>query len=132
MHCQRLWMVAALFVSACASSAGGGSGGGALTACTWPSSLDATDAASDGACHAERALVKCSLPGGVTAECLSDDPTSCPDSTGGSCADQCNKDEYAVSCGQVGPGPIGSPPAACRSMGAIPAGIVYYCCPCGS
>src|SRR6185437_15905475 len=59
MRFQLTLIVAALFVPACASSAGGGSGDCALTACTWPSSLDATDAAPDGQCHAERALVKC-------------------------------------------------------------------------
>jgi hypothetical protein len=32
----------------------------------------------------------------------------------------------------VGPGPIPDPPPGCRPWGAVPAGIAYYCCPCGS
>jgi hypothetical protein len=117
--------------AACTTTAGGPST--TTTACTWPASLDDVDAAA-GACHAKRALVQCSLPGGLTEGCLSDDLAQCPGSAdaGGTCTDQCAAGEYGVACGQVGPTPIGTPPAACRDMGAIPAGIVYYCCPCGS
>ena len=120
-------------LAACTTSAGGSSTTSTSTACTWPASLDEADAAA-GACHAKRALMSCSLPGNLTEGCLSDDPTQCPGAAdaGGTCTDQCAAEEYGVACGQVGPGPIGTPPAACRDMGAIPAGIVYYCCPCGS
>jgi len=48
-----------------------------------------------------------------------------------SCKDQCGQTEYAASCGGVGPGPVPNPPSGCRSAGAIPAGIAFYCCPCG-
>jgi hypothetical protein len=122
-------------LAACSGSTVGSSsaGAGGVAACTWPASLDDADAAP-GACHARRAMVQCQLPDGVTEGCLSDDPTQCPGApdAGGTCTDQCAQDEYAVACGQVGPGPIGTPPAGCRSLGAIPAGIVYYCCPCGA
>jgi hypothetical protein len=32
----------------------------------------------------------------------------------------------------VGPGPIPAPPAGCRADGFVPAGIAFYCCPCGA
>lgn len=126
----RISIVALAALAACTETTAGSS---TNAACTWPASLDDADAAA-GACHAKRALVQCSLPGGVTEACLSDDPAECPGSAdaGGTCTDQCAAGEYGVACGQVGPGSIGTPPAACRDMGAIPAGIVYYCCPCGS
>jgi len=129
----RISISALTALAACTTSAGGSSTTSTSTACTWPASLDEADAAA-GACHAKRALMSCSLPGNLTEGCLSDDPTQCPGAAdaGGTCTDQCAAEEYGVACGQVGPGPIGTPPAACRDMGAIPAGIVYYCCPCGS
>jgi hypothetical protein len=122
----RISIVVLAALAACTGSMGASST--TTTVCTWPTSLDGVDATA-GACHAKRALVQCSLPGGVTEGCLSDDPAECPGAAdaGGTCTDQ-----YGVACGQVGPGPIGTPPAACRDMGAIPAGIVYYCCPCGA
>jgi hypothetical protein len=126
----RTSIVAVATLAACTGSVTGSST--STAACTWPTSLDGVDAA--GACHAKRALVQCSLPGGLTEGCLSDDPAECPGSAdaGGTCTDRCAAGEYGVACGQVGPGTIAKPPTACRDMGAIPAGIVYYCCPCGS
>lgn len=103
-----------------------------LPACTWPSSLDG-DASSRTACHAARALVSCGLPNGAGEMCLSGNPTTCPggNQVGGPCEDKCRPDEYAAACGGVGPGPVPDPPPGCRTIGAVPAGIVYYCCPCG-
>jgi len=138
MLAVRICSIAAFALTACSSAGGGAGNGGAsgagdgLSACKWPSSLDAAGGApAGGQCQAKRALVQCSFQG-LSVECLSDDPTKCPNVTSGTCVDQCASDEYAVSCGQVGPGPIGTPPAGCRNLLATPAGIVFYCCPCGS
>jgi hypothetical protein len=65
--------------------------------------------------------------------CVSDNATYCPQGgEPGPCENRCHPDEYVASCGGVGPGPIPDPPAGCRSIGAIPAGITYHCCPCGT
>jgi hypothetical protein len=105
----------------------------AVPTCNWPSSLDG-DASSRSACHAGRALVQCELEGGITEMCVSEAPTRCPDSSSppSGCQDRCQLDEYVAECGGVGPGPIPDPPPGCRSLGAVPAGIVYYCCSCAS
>ncbi len=123
--------------AACSSTATGGS----LSACTWPASLDPPDA---GGWTVGRTFLSCK-DGTDFAGCLSDDLTTCPGSNpipGGTytdCVDQCEPDEYAVATG--GP-PILEPdggvgfrpqpvlPAACRSVGFIPAGVLYSCCPC--
>jgi hypothetical protein len=124
---------AALALAACAGNvAGSGSGGaGGLPACTWPASLDPTDA-SGGKCTAARAYLVCADPSGGQVGCISDDPTRCPGTAGYGCKDQCNADEYGAVCGQVGPGPEEAPPAGCRLVGPTPAGIAFYCCPCGA
>ncbi|MCL2448062.1 MAG: hypothetical protein FWD17_03850, partial [Polyangiaceae bacterium] len=152
---------------------GGGSQSGQSTSsnpsnpqCGWPAPL-----ADGGACEVNRAWVQCQYPVGVTCEggasatgasgsgdgsvttgltqlCLSSDPTSCDGCTSisgtATCTDLCAPDEYAVSCGSVGPGPGGGVPvpgtqtqgtptlpAGCHSAGPpTPGGVGGYCCPC--
>jgi hypothetical protein len=110
-------------------------GADALAACTWPASLDSQDAGA-GACQPAHALLSCT-DGNVTELCLSDDPTRCPGVsalpgvTVDNCHDLCDPQEFAVVCGSVGPGPTNDPPAGCHGAEATPAGIVFYCCPCG-
>jgi len=134
--------VAAGSGGAATSGSAAGSGGpaaGALavpTQCKRAEGLDGPGAPRD-SCLSKRALVRCMLPNDVTQTCLSDDPTRCPSDDGvataaaSSCTNQCEPNEYAVSCGGVGPN-IGSasPPAGCRSMGRTPGGPAPSCCPC--
>jgi hypothetical protein len=118
---------------------------GPLPACSWPASLDVTDA-SDGRCVAARALLACTSPNGVGEGCISNDPTQCPGGGAGlvepagstfTCQDQCPPDRYAIRCGTVGPGSPGAPeppppPDGCNNMEYTPAGIWFACCPCGT
>jgi hypothetical protein len=99
--------------------------------CTWPSMLDG-DASSRATCHAARAYVSCSEPGGVTEQCVSDGDKSCPSSGSGSCTFKCADTEYVAVCGGIGPGPVPDPPGGCKFSGANPGGVSYYCCPCGT
>jgi len=101
-----------------------------LPACTWSPALDG-DASSRATCHAGRARVSCSLPNGVSESCVTDGTPSCPDATNTPCHYECKPTEYTVWCGGVGPGPVPDPPNGCRFLDAAPAGIAYYCCPCG-
>src|SRR4030081_3933934 len=96
--------VTALSLPGCSTSSGA-----ALPACTWPASLDPSDA-SDGRCVAARAYLTCTAPGGGGAACISNDLTQCPGSAGETCEDQCHADEYGAACGKVGPGSSPAPP----------------------
>jgi hypothetical protein len=112
--------------------ADGGSSPAALTtthgpACTWPSALDGS---SRDFCHANRTLLACMFSGGASGSCVTDGLALCEGAT--SCESRCQPNEYVANCGGVGPGPVPDPPAGCRSAGAIPAGVAYYCCACGS
>jgi hypothetical protein len=81
-------------------------------------------------CNTALFVLSCVSPG-MTEECSSDDPTTCPDATpGATCTKLCKPVEYGASCGRIGPGPSEPPPPTCRSVGATPAGITHYCCPC--
>ncbi|HVU03694.1 MAG TPA: BPTI/Kunitz domain-containing protein [Polyangiaceae bacterium] len=83
-------------------------------------------------CTAARTWLSCDARGGATELCMSDDPSHCPgDDPGSNCRNACKPSEYVAACGGVGPGNIPAPPAGCRSAGAVPAGIAFYCCPCG-
>jgi hypothetical protein len=127
----------------------------ALPLCSWPASLDPTDA-DNGQCVAARVLLACAYANGDGEGCISDDPTQCPGPPlldgAFTCHDQCEPGEYAIRCGQIPPPPRppalvpggglppGSsappapppPPAGCRNMETTPAGIWFECCPCGS
>jgi hypothetical protein len=111
----------------------------ALPACRWPSNLDNVDP-STGQCRGARTLLSCSLAGGATQICLSNDPNRCPDTgtavadagTAAACTNLCAPGEYAAACGKVGPGTIPDPPAGCKNARPTPGGVIFYSCPCGS
>jgi hypothetical protein len=107
-----------------------------LPACTWPANLGRVDASARDVCDAARALLNCGPPTGTQEICMSDNATRCPlpDPAGGPylpCESQCGANEYVAECGGVGPGSIPDPPAGCRPALGVPAGIAFYCCPCG-
>jgi hypothetical protein len=85
--------------------------------------------AAPGACIAARAFVFCKYPTlGETCECLTDDATCAGCLAGAtSCTDQCNVNEYAVSCDPRVPS--GEPPAGCRGI-ELDEDRAEYCCPC--
>ena len=103
----------------------------AVPACSW---------STVAGCGAVRGYLSCTDPAGDGMECPTDDLKNCRDTAGPmvsggpwTCHDQCQPMEYSLSCGGIGPSaPSGNPPSACRFAGAIPAGIAFYCCPCGS
>jgi hypothetical protein len=103
--------------------------------CRWPAALDPDASGSTrDHCVATRTLLSCALSGGVTEECWTNDPTRCDggDIGAAECHAECAQDEYLARCGGVGPGPIPDPPASCHFLDASPAGIAFYCCPCGA
>jgi hypothetical protein len=96
-------------------------------ACTWPTSLNPQDA-SDGQCIAARTFLTC-----TNANCISDDLTRCSNplvTSAGTCQNRCSSTEYGAQCGKVGPSTV-DVPDGCRLITALPAGIGFYCCPCG-
>jgi hypothetical protein len=113
----------------------------ATIACSWDASPYPDDAAV-GQCRAKHYSLTCKFPNGVTAGCLSDDPTSgCADvelhvETGGPavcCENQCAPNEYAVGCA----GDATNTPSGCRSIpmnspgGPSPAThYALFCCAC--
>jgi len=124
-----------LLVAACNSSS---TNDGKLTICRDLPVIDA----STSTCSVNLALLSCTEPedagNQVTEICLSDNINACPDSTTiGGCSDLCEPGEYAAGCG--GPpssdasAPSAAPPSpSCRIAATTPAGVVFYCCPCGS
>ncbi|MBI5535790.1 MAG: hypothetical protein HY898_23935 [Deltaproteobacteria bacterium] len=103
-------------------------GGAALGTCKIP---------TDTQCTTARAQVRCNGSNGVTADCLSDDPSTCAhlDSMPGgvtfTCSNVCTEKQYAAACGSIGPGPHIEPPAGCETTLQTPAGVSLNCCPCG-
>jgi hypothetical protein len=104
--------------------------------CSVPASREGANDA--GTCTTGRAYLRCQLTNGDTELCLSDDLSRCPSESSGvdaqatSCTDDCNSDEYAVTCGEIGPNGFVGAPAGCRSIGTNPGGITTACCPCGT
>lgn len=112
------------------SDAGTSDAGGSTAACSWSPTLDD---AGPGGCKAERAFVQCSLPNGGGCDCLSNDPTQCPEcgpTQGAACQNLCGAGEYGVSCGGIAVPRTQDPPAGCRFVSAVPGGFAFYCCPC--
>src|SRR5205814_8967590 len=114
---------------------GGGSSHLTGVECRWPESLSGGGPAG---CHPSGARVSCHDPAGTTCGCSSDGAETCDCSAvvnGGpwTCDYACAPNQYSVSCGAVGPSPepAADPPAGCTSMVATPAGVAFYCCPCG-
>jgi hypothetical protein len=87
-----------------------------------------------GACGAARAYIDCEFPNGAGCGCMTNDASCSGCGAGATCTDKCSTNEYAASCGSVGPGnpaiTYADPPAACRLILASPAGVAFYCCPC--
>ena len=108
------------------------------TACPMLASLTSTDAAAV-SWGAGRMWLECKYTDGTTEDCLSNDATGCPgpvmigaDLVG--CSNLCAANEYGLSYGGVGPlAPLPSIdlPAGCGSGLYTPAGVAFYCCPCG-
>ena len=98
-------------------------------ACVMPS----PDAGASGraACQMSRAYVTCMNPDGSGSSCTTDGAITCEGATG-TCQGECAATEYVAACGGVGPGPVPDPPAGCHFVAAFPAGVAFYCCPCGS
>jgi hypothetical protein len=125
--------VAALGAGGCGARTGealGDGGAAASASCSWPASLDG-DPASRTTCHASRAFVKCTDAFGGGSLCTTDGTLQCEAANTDQCQDICAAHEYVAACGGVGPGEVPDPPAGCRSAEGGPAGIAYYCCPCG-
>ena len=108
--------------------------------CPWPTSLTADESAAPACRSASRTVLTCTDPTDVTETCLTNDPAACPD-TGPSashgpwlCQRLCSPQEFGIICGSVGPTslPDPQPPAGCHDVLPTPAGVVFYCCPCGS
>jgi len=100
--------------------------------CARAEGLDGPDAPRS-SCKSRRGLLLCEINADSTEVCLSDDLTHCPSDLAPVplCVSQCEVDEYAVSCGGVGPDSGGAlAPEGCRSQGRTPAGPELFCCPC--
>jgi hypothetical protein len=84
--------------------------------------------ASPGTCSVARANIYCTYPTlGESCGCLTDDATCAGCPAGATCTDQCNANEYAVSCDHKVPSAV--PPPACRVL-ELDEDDAYYCCPC--
>jgi hypothetical protein len=121
-----------LLACACTSSS---TNDGSLTICR---NLPVIDA-STSTCSVDQALLSCTSPDGSSTEvCLSDNINGCPDDTAvGNCTSECPNGEYAAACGgpptDGGAAPSNAPPASsCHDPQPTPAGVIFYCCPCGS
>ena len=106
--------------------------GGQLTGlpeCNWPSDLNN---AGPGACTPARLLVSCTDANGASSMCLSDDALTCAGTAlGATCQDKCQPNQYAVSCGEIGPGSGNwTTPPNCSAGLFTPGGIAFYCCAC--
>jgi hypothetical protein len=105
-------------------------------ACPMLAALNSTDAARI-SYSAGRALVSCAYASGATGVCVSDDVTTCSGSAVGeplSCSNLCAANQYGLGYGGVGP--MAAPPsidlpAGCTAGLQTPAGVAFYCCPCG-
>lgn len=106
-----------------------------VNGCTWPAALAQNDSSSGQCRGAARAVLSCtSTTGG--ADCLTNGgecDTSNTNITGPfTCQNRCSATEFGIVCGYVGPGPEVTPPPTCRAVLPTPAGVTFYCCPCGS
>jgi hypothetical protein len=108
-----------------------------LPACPMLANLNSTDAAQVGY-SAARGLVKCGGTAGTSGVCVGNDPGSgCGSALGDSvgCSNLCAANQYGLAYGGVGPlapPPSIDLPAGCGSGMYTPAGVEFYCCPCGT
>jgi len=102
--------------------------------CTWPKEFNFANPLGGG-CSASRAMLQCEGSNGTSVSCTGNDLTQCPDLgleptvTYSNCVSSCTSEEYVLACGSTSPG---NPPSNCRFIDFIPAGVIYYCCPCGT
>jgi hypothetical protein len=87
-----------------------------------------------GSCRSDRRLLECKTPGGGGLDCLFQ---SCAEADGfrpDRCHDLCEPDEFAASCGGIGPNAASNAPpnSACHDALATPGGVIFYCCPCAA
>jgi hypothetical protein len=103
--------------------------------CSWPAALAQNDSPSGQCRGAARAVLSCTSAAG-RADCVTNDgqcDTSNTNFTGPfTCQNHCGATEFGILCGYVGPGPEVTPPPTCRAVIQTPAGVTFYCCPCGS
>jgi hypothetical protein len=133
----RTWIIVTILAAAAGCGGGGPLGGGQTDAavgadlCRHDSRVGT---GAPGACGAARAYIDCESPNGAGCGCMTDNTSCSGCGAGATCTDKCSANEYAVSCGSVGPGnpsiTYADPPAACRLVLASPAGVAFYCCPC--
>jgi hypothetical protein len=107
-----------------------------LPACPMLTKLNSTDAAQVGY-SAARGLLKCDGTAGDSDVCVGNDPGSgCGSALGDSvgCSNLCAANQYGLAYGVVGPyaPPSIDLPAGCGSGMYTPAGVEFYCCPCGT
>jgi hypothetical protein len=96
--------------------------------CSWPASLDYTDArAAAGACTAGPQAYVCDKTsnGGTTFDIMCAGSPTCP--VDDSCVPQCNPGEYGVSCWLASSVPGAT---ACRTVYSLGEGIMLACCAC--
>ena len=137
-------LLAGTKVTGCGGDAATVADGGAPYRCAWPDRLNDAGPLVR-ACLVGHALVECTYPTGGRTLCTSDDPTQCADPTGvnpppdgGTCANLCGPNEYAVACGgpPLFPLPDGAvkmdedAPARCVLTGPQSNNYAFSCCPC--
>ena len=131
------FLISLVWIGACGGPSSTSTSDASLPACAWSADFETANA-SPGQCRAARSYLSCHGSNGGGLLCLSSSATECPgpDQTPGvsysECANQCHTDEYALACGDVGPGPWPQPPATCRPLPSGPGGGSVSCCPCGS
>jgi hypothetical protein len=93
-------------------------------------------------CTMGAAFFLCSGDSGSDCQCISADPTDCPQcgpTTAATCRNLCGPDQYVATCGgpPLPPSRDGAPsdvvyqepPDACVEVGSNPGGITWSCCP---
>ena len=97
-----------------------------VPSCKIPESI--SDAGSS--CKVSRAFVRCSASIYTTVVGLADSVPLCSSD----CLSICALDEYAASCGNIGPstspGSVAQLPDSCRAVEYLPGGATFYCCSC--
>jgi len=146
-----LLLIGGLAVAACSSTgsapdggdvgAGGGDAGDrayttTVPGCAWPSYLTPADFTASHCSQVAHTVLTCNSATGYAA-CVtsaSECDTSNTNITGPfTCENHCSAGEFAIACGDVGPVPAPPPePPGCRGAFFTPAGVTFYCCPCGS
>jgi hypothetical protein len=109
---------------------------GSWPSCSWPAALDPLESGpAPDRCFATRTRLRCTLAGGVTETCPTNDPTRCDEENAPEaqeCRAECVRNAFSLACGVGGPASHPPPaPAGCQPSLPNASGIVFYCCPCG-